>query len=78
MANAILTLSLDISSLLNSVICLPFKTPSYSEGAVAGEEQGIAKCTLRNFPSLDIHWSALSETAMSNKGTSLALTGASG
>lgn len=39
-----------------SVICLPFKTPSYSEGAVAGEEQGIAKCTLRNFPSLDIHW----------------------
>lgn len=39
----------------NSVICLPYKTPSYSEGAVAGEEQGIAKCTLRNFPSLDIH-----------------------
>jgi ubiquitin-activating enzyme E1 len=38
----------------NSVICLPYKTPSYSEGAVAGEEQGIAKCTLRNFPSLDI------------------------
>jgi len=68
MANAILTLSLDISSLLNSVICLPFKTPSYSEGAVAGEEQGIAKCTLRNFPSLDIHWSA--HKAMSNKGTS--------
>ncbi len=27
----------------NSVICLPYKTPSYSEGAVAGEEQGIAK-----------------------------------
>lgn len=39
----------------NSVICLPFKTPSYAEGAVAGEEQGIAKCTLRNFPSLDLH-----------------------
>jgi len=39
----------------NSVICLPGKTPSYAEGAVAGEEQGIAKCTLRNFPSLDIH-----------------------
>ena len=28
----------------NSVICLPHLTPSYSEGAVAGEEQGIAKC----------------------------------
>jgi hypothetical protein len=27
----------------NSVICLPYKTPSYAEGAVAGEEQGIAK-----------------------------------
>jgi len=39
----------------NDAICLPYKTPSYSEGAVAGEEQGIAKCTLRNFPSLDIH-----------------------
>ena len=24
----------------NSVICLPFKTPSYSEGAIAGEDQG--------------------------------------
>jgi len=35
----------------NSVICLPHLTPSYSEGAVAGEDQGIAKCTLRNFPS---------------------------
>lgn len=35
----------------NSVVCLPFKTPSYSEGAVAGEDQGIARCTLRNFPS---------------------------
>jgi len=39
----------------NSVVCLPFKTPSYSEGAVAGENQGIAQCTLRNFPHLDIH-----------------------
>jgi len=39
----------------NSVICLPGLTPSYSEGAVAGEEQGIAKCTLRNFPSMDLH-----------------------
>jgi ubiquitin-activating enzyme E1 len=39
----------------NSVICLPGKTPSYSEGAVAGENQGIAKCTLRNFPSLALH-----------------------
>lgn len=39
----------------NSVICLPHKTPSYSEGAVAGEDQGIAKCTLRNFPSEITH-----------------------
>lgn len=39
----------------NSVVCLPHKTPSYSEGAVAGEDQGIAKCTLRNFPSDIIH-----------------------
>ena len=27
----------------NSVVCLPKLTPSYREGAVAGEEQGIAK-----------------------------------
>ena len=27
----------------NSVICLPHLTPSYSEGAVAGEEQGIGQ-----------------------------------
>jgi len=39
----------------NSVICLPGLTPSYSEGAQAGEEGGIAKCTLRNFPSLPLH-----------------------
>jgi len=39
----------------NTVICLPNKTPSYSEGAVAGENQGIAQCTLRNFPFLDLH-----------------------
>lgn len=39
----------------NSVICLPKLTPSYSEGVVAGEEGGIAKCTLRNFPSLPLH-----------------------
>jgi ubiquitin-activating enzyme E1 len=39
----------------NSAICIPFKTPSYSEGVVAGEGQGIAKCTLRNFPSLPLH-----------------------
>ena len=37
----------------NSVICLPHLTPSYSEGAVAGEEQGIAKCQLHSHtPSL--------------------------
>jgi len=39
----------------NTAICLPHKTPSYSEGVVAGEGQGIAKCTLRNFPSLPLH-----------------------
>jgi len=39
----------------NTVTCLPHKTPSYSEGVVAGEGQGIAKCTLRNFPSLPLH-----------------------
>lgn len=39
----------------NNAICLPHKTPSYSEGVVAGEGQGIAKCTLRNFPSLALH-----------------------
>jgi ubiquitin-activating enzyme E1 len=39
----------------NTVICLPGKTPSYSEGAVAGENQGIAQCTLRNFPFQDLH-----------------------
>lgn len=39
----------------NSVICLPKLTPSYSEGVVAGEDGGIAKCTLRNFPSLPLH-----------------------
>lgn len=39
----------------NSAICVPKLTPSYSQGAVAGEEQGIAKCTLRNFPSDVVH-----------------------
>lgn len=39
----------------NNVICLPNKTPSYSEGVTSGEGQGIAKCTLRNFPSLVLH-----------------------
>jgi len=39
----------------NTAVCIPFKTPSYSEGVVAGEGQGIAKCTLRNFPSLPLH-----------------------
>jgi len=39
----------------NNVVCLPHKSPSYSEGAVSGEGQGIAKCTLRNFPSLILH-----------------------
>lgn len=39
----------------NNVVCLPHESPSYSEGAVSGEGQGIAKCTLRNFPSLILH-----------------------
>jgi ubiquitin-activating enzyme E1 len=39
----------------NTAMCVPHKTPSYSEGVVAGEGQGIAKCTLRNFPSLPLH-----------------------
>jgi len=39
----------------NTTVCLPGLTPSYSEGVVAGEGQGIAKCTLRNFPSLPLH-----------------------
>jgi ubiquitin-activating enzyme E1 len=39
----------------NTAICIPHKTPSYGEGVVAGEGQGIAKCTLRNFPSLPLH-----------------------
>jgi hypothetical protein len=39
----------------NTVIVRPGQTPSYSQGAVAGEGQGIAMCTLRHFPSLTIH-----------------------
>jgi ubiquitin-activating enzyme E1 len=39
----------------NNVVCLPDKSPSYSEGVNSGEGQGIAKCTLRNFPSLILH-----------------------
>jgi ubiquitin-activating enzyme E1 len=39
----------------NTVIVRPNYTPSYSQGAVAGEGQGIAMCTLRHFPSLTIH-----------------------
>lgn len=39
----------------NSAVCLPHKTPSYSEGVVAGEGQGIAKCTIRNFPAIILH-----------------------
>jgi hypothetical protein len=39
----------------NSVIVLPHKTSSYGEGAQAGEGQGIAKCTLQNFPALPLH-----------------------
>lgn len=39
----------------NSVIVLPHKTSSYSEGAAAGEGKGIAKCTLQNFPALPLH-----------------------
>lgn len=39
----------------NSVICLPHKTPSYGQGVVAGEEGGIAKCTIRNFPAVILH-----------------------
>jgi len=36
-------------------LVLPHKTSSYSEGAQAGEGQGIAKCTLQNFPALPLH-----------------------
>lgn len=39
----------------NTVVVLPHKTPCYSEGATAGEGQGIAKCTLQNFPALPLH-----------------------
>lgn len=39
----------------NSVIALPHVTKSYAQGAVAGEGQGIAMCTLQNFPSLPLH-----------------------
>eukprot|EP00463_Aulacantha_scolymantha_P000855 TRINITY_DN156_c0_g1_i3.p1 TRINITY_DN156_c0_g1~~TRINITY_DN156_c0_g1_i3.p1 ORF type:complete len:669 (-),score=159.38 TRINITY_DN156_c0_g1_i3:9-2015(-) len=39
----------------NNVVILPHKTPSYSEGVTSGEGQGIAACTLRNFPSLIVH-----------------------
>lgn len=39
----------------NNVVCLPHKSPSYSEGAVSGDTGGIAKCTLRHFPSLILH-----------------------
>jgi len=39
----------------NTAIGLPHVTRAYSEGAVAGEDQGIAQCTLQNFPSLPLH-----------------------
>lgn len=39
----------------NNVVVLPGQTPSYSEGATSGEGQGIAQCTLRNFPFLPLH-----------------------
>lgn len=39
----------------NDIVVLPHKTPSYSEGVVSGEGQGIAQCTLRNFPFLILH-----------------------
>lgn len=39
----------------NNAIILPHQTRSYGEGAIAGEGQGIAQCTLQNFPSLPLH-----------------------
>jgi ubiquitin-activating enzyme E1 len=39
----------------NTVVVLPGKTSSYSQGVVAGEGQGIAMCTLTNFPALPLH-----------------------
>jgi len=39
----------------NTAIVIPHLTPSYAEGAQAGENQGIAKCTLQNFPALPVH-----------------------
>lgn len=39
----------------NTAVCLPHLTGSYAEGAEAGETQGIAQCTLQNFPSLPLH-----------------------
>lgn len=39
----------------NSAVCIPHKTPSYSQGVTAGEGAGIAKCTIRNFPAIPLH-----------------------
>mmetsp|Transcript_626 Transcript_626/g.1233 ORF Transcript_626/g.1233 Transcript_626/m.1233 type:complete len:1185 (-) Transcript_626:114-3668(-) len=39
----------------NQTIHVPHKTPSYQEGAIAGEGQGIAMCTMTNFPYEPLH-----------------------
>ena len=45
-----------LSTKCNSVVVLPHKTQSYSDGPQAGEnEDQIPMCTLRNFPSLIEH-----------------------
>eukprot|EP00466_Bigelowiella_natans_P014427 jgi/Bigna1/51757/estExt_Genewise1Plus.C_30089 len=39
----------------NSSVHIPHKTPSYAEGAPPGEGQGIAMCTMTNFPYESLH-----------------------
>ncbi|GAB5362779.1 hypothetical protein AAMO2058_000827900 [Amorphochlora amoebiformis] len=46
----------------NQTIHVPKKTPSYQEGAPPGENQGIAMCTMTNFPYEPLHcieWSRM-------------------
>jgi len=39
----------------NSSVHVPHKTPSYAQGAPPGEGQGIAMCTMTNFPYEPVH-----------------------
>lgn len=39
----------------NCSVHIPHKTPSYSDGSTPGEGQGIAMCTLTNFPYEPVH-----------------------